>query len=827
MQRMRAGHAFWLTALSALAALAGFHRTAAAELGCYAPLCEQGTAFFGRLFGELALDFFLDAGGQEEAGLVGLCAQVRRTSGALLGGTEHCAGSVGSGHVHVPLSASLDQDLAAASTDSMRHAFLQVHPRYVYRNGSSAPGRLQTMFVLALRDYEGGNAAGQLAHTLSTVFVRSPRYGSIHAHAFNMHYTASQPARQAAESLLLSIHHVHEAAVGALTTSMDAQGDAGLSLPKEAGEQASYVSRSRSGSVEPASWFFSIVPQLSSAALQEGGVALPGMGYVEFVLTRAEIAEQRLFATPEAMAKPPEGNCGGGSCVSSQVDATEKEVEKEKPDPINVCVWGSTVPDGQKRIFLQQMQTLPGDFSFTYFLSSESALIATDATGAALPMNDYEQKLWALTQSRDPARPRLQVVRSPLLGFTIPFADLEEPVARRELPDDPKYNDIMRYMASRYRAAGGDIEAISPRWVAVPHIKAREALKQHACDVSVNGNIRGVSAEFLIINAARSLGIPTVSELLNLWVDADSAPDVLVGPSEYSLRHESVSWLATARKTDHSCLVSPPQRQEQVSPAQGKTDGMQLQQHPCGPHSLVLSPGVDTRHFDPDRSDLVPRPLPFEGTCPSQGCPVIAFVARLSSEKNPGLFLLAAHALLQTHPHALFVVAGGGNLLEDLQVLALRLGVASRVTFTGWIAHDDLPSLFRSVDVVVNPSVRGWSETFCIANIEAMAMRVPLVTFAAGGVGQYVHDPGVAQEQERTQEQTGDLFRVGSNAVVVQEASPQALAAAVAALLDDGALRERLGAAGRRTVVEFFRAEQQMWRYEQLYRYLHGARRAG
>ena len=631
-------------------------------------------------------------------------------------------------------------------------------------------------------------------------------------------------------SLLLSIHHVHDAEVGPTTTKMDAQGDVNgaLSPPQESEEAGASDGASNSGDIEPASWFFSFLPQLLPAALQAGGVAVPAVGYMEFVLPRTEIAAQRLYAAPptaaQAAAKPPEAKCVGDTCHTS--------LREQNEAPINVCVWGSNVPDGQKRIYLQQMQSLPGrDFQFTYFMSSESALTAIDAEGAAQSLNDYEQKLLALSQDTDPARPRVKVVRSPLVGFAIPHSALREPPAS-ELPPDATYNDIMRYMASRYRAAGGDLDAITPAWVAAPHLKTRAALLQHACDVSVHGNIRGVSAEFLITNAARSLGIPTIAELLNLWVDADAAPDVLVGPSLFSVQHGSVSWLFSARKRDQSCLVTPLPLARQLEPSSDV--GLQLQRHACGPASMVISPGVDTQLFDPQRQALRPALLHFPDAVacpPAAGCLVVAFVARLSSEKNPGLFLLAAHAALQSHPHARFVVVGGGHLSEHLQILALRLGISSQVYFPGWVAHDDLPALFRAVDIVVNPSVRGWSETFCIANTEAMAMQVPLVTFAAGGVGQYVRDPAGSSKSQADPSAEAQLqegaFSIGDNAVVVHEASPQALAAAVAALLDDRALRERLGAAGRSTVVEFFRVEQQMWQYERLYRQLYRSSKGG
>jgi glycosyltransferase involved in cell wall biosynthesis len=52
---------------------------------------------------------------------------------------------------------------------------------------------------------------------------------------------------------------------------------------------------------------------------------------------------------------------------------------------------------------------------------------------------------------------------------------------------------------------------------------------------------------------------------------------------------------------------------------------------------------------------------------------------------------------------------------------------------TGWQHEAALPAILAGMDVVVNPSLRAWSETFCIVNIEVMAMRVPLITFAVGG----------------------------------------------------------------------------------------------
>lgn len=129
-------------------------------------------------------------------------------------------------------------------------------------------------------------------------------------------------------------------------------------------------------------------------------------------------------------------------------------------------------------------------------------------------------------------------------------------------------------------------------------------------------------------------------------------------------------------------------------------------------------------------------------------------------EKNPGLFLKAAADLLKENPYARFIIIGDGPLRKGLEDLAQRLHISWAVLFTGWVGTEPstpsvqeqqqtttdnnkepspsrvtrtLPEILMQLDVVVNPSLRGWSETFCIANIEVMAMEVPLVTFAVGG----------------------------------------------------------------------------------------------
>ena len=129
---------------------------------------------------------------------------------------------------------------------------------------------------------------------------------------------------------------------------------------------------------------------------------------------------------------------------------------------------------------------------------------------------------------------------------------------------------------------------------------------------------------------------------------------------------------------------------------------------------------------------------------------------------------------------------GDGRLRGLLEELTARLGIHSAVLFAGMVAPAALPALLRRLHMVVNPSLIG--ETFCISNIEAMSMGLPLVTFAVGGIGEYVAQPESTSQPDAARGEA-DLFAVGSNAVVVHTASPAAIAAAALFLIEHPQVR--------------------------------------
>jgi glycosyltransferase involved in cell wall biosynthesis len=92
------------------------------------------------------------------------------------------------------------------------------------------------------------------------------------------------------------------------------------------------------------------------------------------------------------------------------------------------------------------------------------------------------------------------------------------------------------------------------------------------------------------------------------------------------------------------------------------------------------------------------------------------------------------------------------------------------------------------------------------------------------GIGDYVAQPAPVQQTTSNASSTDNppAFSVSANAVIVNIATPEAIADAVLFLGDNPALRADLGRAGRQTVLDYFTVDRQMEQYSVLYAELTG-----
>lgn len=201
--------------------------------------------------------------------------------------------------------------------------------------------------------------------------------------------------------------------------------------------------------------------------------------------------------------------------------------------------------------------------------------------------------------------------------------------------------------------------------------------------------------------------------------------------------------------------------------------------------------GVDARVCAAARTVVCPNAVPLSPIAPRpvNDPPIVLTVGRLKRPKDFST-LLQAVALLRRGSCRL-LVAGDGPERDQLVAEARSLGIDGGVEFLG--ERDDIPTLLGACDVFVLSSR---SEGMPMSVLEAMAAEMPVVATAVGGVPEVVG------------EEAGSL---------VPAADAAALAAALARLLDDRPLRERLGQAGRARVERRFGLEEWGRTHLQLY----------
>jgi glycosyltransferase involved in cell wall biosynthesis len=198
--------------------------------------------------------------------------------------------------------------------------------------------------------------------------------------------------------------------------------------------------------------------------------------------------------------------------------------------------------------------------------------------------------------------------------------------------------------------------------------------------------------------------------------------------------------------------------------------------------------GVDLKRFTIDHSDS-PR---------ATDALVVTAVGRLEREKGFDLLIRGWAKVAGRFPGARLLFLGEGADRSELERMARELGVGERVDFLGESA--DVPRYLADSDIFVLPS-RG--EGMSNALLEAMAS-------------------GLACLASDISANSG-VITTGLDGVLFRTEDPNDLATKLEQLLEDEALRRRLGAKARQSVQDRFSIESVVVRYDELYRaLLHG-----
>lgn len=109
---------------------------------------------------------------------------------------------------------------------------------------------------------------------------------------------------------------------------------------------------------------------------------------------------------------------------------------------------------------------------------------------------------------------------------------------------------------------------------------------------------------------------------------------------------------------------------------------------------------------------------------------VITFLGRITMQKGPEYFVEAASLVLKKSKNVRFVMAGSGDMMDQMIRMVARRGIADRFHFTGFLKGKQVYEMLKSSDVYVMPSV---SEPFGISPLEAMQCEVPSIISKQSG----------------------------------------------------------------------------------------------
>jgi len=113
--------------------------------------------------------------------------------------------------------------------------------------------------------------------------------------------------------------------------------------------------------------------------------------------------------------------------------------------------------------------------------------------------------------------------------------------------------------------------------------------------------------------------------------------------------------------------------------------------------------------------------------------PVITFMGRLTMQKGTEFFLLLAQSVLRQIPHALFVMAGDGDLYHELLWRGADKQLTASVLFSGFVRDAQRELLLDRSDVFIMPSI---SEPFGLVALEAAQRNTPVIISKQSGVSE-------------------------------------------------------------------------------------------
>ncbi len=195
----------------------------------------------------------------------------------------------------------------------------------------------------------------------------------------------------------------------------------------------------------------------------------------------------------------------------------------------------------------------------------------------------------------------------------------------------------------------------------------------------------------------------------------------------------------------------------------------------------------DTFDIRPSKISVVYNGVPATAakarTAPDDGRFRLLFVGNLLERKGVADLLRAFSSPALQERDMELTMAGGGPV-DSYRAMAAQLGIADRVTFTGWVSQDDARALMVNADALVLPA---YDEGLPLVILEALASGTPVICTPVGSIP--------------------EVLDHGTTALFVAPGDEAGIAAAIATLKDQPELGRALSVQGAALYQRLFTME--------------------
>jgi glycosyltransferase involved in cell wall biosynthesis len=181
--------------------------------------------------------------------------------------------------------------------------------------------------------------------------------------------------------------------------------------------------------------------------------------------------------------------------------------------------------------------------------------------------------------------------------------------------------------------------------------------------------------------------------------------------------------------------------------------------------------------------DVIPNGVELDRFRPAESKPKsdalrLLTVGRLSVTKRVDMLIDAVEILCKTGRSVHFTIVGGGGSEQELRHTVAARNLANVIELTGRIEPERMPELYRQNDIFISATMQ---EGMSNAMLEAMASGLPIITTQCEGAQELIND----------------------NGILVDEASPRAIADNIKTLADDKDSYDTMCVAARRQAEKF------------------------